>query len=212
LFGEQQRRHIDQAVEFSLPHRRTQFRFIHSVLHNDSLEDYCRALFISQLIIERRYWRRCTIVALRDHHGTTTLTMLMPVLYAERVGAQLDDVLAGRWLPATWQTRIYSPCELPVRVERCVRVLGPRVAWRAYTDSAQIFCAVARVRSLVSCGATTAALEVLFLDSDAEIYAGAVWAYDRNPGWCLHSILQLPGTMARPRLLLRTQDIDSGWR
>lgn len=72
------------------------------------------------------------------------------LLYAERVGALLDDVLAGRWLPATWQTRIYSPCELPVRVERCVRVLGPRGAWRAYTDSAQIFCAIARVGSLAS--------------------------------------------------------------
>lgn len=125
------------------------------------------------------------------------MTPPFSLLYAERVGALLDDALAGRWLPATWQTRIYSPCELPVRVERCVRALGPRGAWRAYTDSAQIFCAIARVGSLVSCGATTAALEVRFFDSDAEIYAGAVWAYDRNPGWCLHSILQLPGTMAR---------------
>jgi hypothetical protein len=96
------------------------------------------------------------------------------LLHAERVGAQIDDLLAGRWLPATWQTRIYSPRELPVCVKRCVRVLGPHTAWRAYTDSAQIFCAIARVRSLVSCEATTAALEVRFLDSDADIYAGAV--------------------------------------
>jgi hypothetical protein len=144
---------------------------------------------------------------------TTTLTILnvrtivrlmtpsLLLLHAEGVGAQLDDLLAGRWLPATWQTRIHSPGELPVRVERRVRVLGPHAAWRAYTDSAQIFCAIARVRPPVSCEETTAILDVRFLDSDAQIYAGAAWEYDRNPDWRLHSILHLPGTMFRLELL-----------
>ena len=144
-------------------------------------------------------WSRQHFDFARDSNYDQRRPMTPPfsLFHAERVGAQLDDLLAGRWLPATWQTRIYSPRELPVRVERCVRILGPHTAWRAYTDSAQIFCAIARVRSLVSCKATTAALEVRFLDSDAAIYAGAVWAYDPDPGWRVHSILHFPSTIAR---------------
>jgi hypothetical protein len=129
------------------------------------------------------------------------------LLPAQTIGAQLDDLLAGRWLPATCQTRIYSPSELPVRMERCIRVLGPHATWRAYTDSAQTFCAVARVRSLLSCETTTTVLEVRFLDSDAQIYAGAVWAHDRNPGWRVHSILHVPRTLPRPDFLPETETL-----
>jgi hypothetical protein len=124
------------------------------------------------------------------------MTPRLSLFDAPAPGAQLDDLLAGRWLPATWATRIHSPCDLPLRVEHCVRVLAPGTTWRAYTDSAQIFCAVARVRALISYEPTITALEVRFLDSDARIYAGGVWTHDRNPGWRIHSILDLSGAIA----------------
>lgn len=135
------------------------------------------------------------------------MTPSSSLLPAETVGAQLDHLLAGRWLPATCQTRIYSASELPVRMERCIRTLGPHATWRAYTDSAQTFCAIARVRSLFSCKTATAVLEVRFLDSNAQIYAGAVWAHDRNPGWRVHSILHLPRAMPQPSFLPGTETL-----
>lgn len=125
------------------------------------------------------------------------MTPRLLLLPAQRLGAQLDDLLASRWLPATWETRIHQLCELPLRLERCVRILVPGTTWRAYTDSAQILCAVARGRSLTSNEATTALLDVRFLDSDAQVYAGGVWAYDLNSGWRLHAILDLAGIADR---------------
>jgi hypothetical protein len=119
------------------------------------------------------------------------MTQRLLLVHAQRCAAQLDDLLAGRWLPATWETRIHCPRDLPLRVERCVRVLPPGATWRAYTDSAQIFCAVARAGSSTSNETTTEFLDVRFLNSDAQIYAGGIWAYDLNPGWRLHSILDL---------------------
>jgi hypothetical protein len=44
------------------------------------------------------------------------MTPSSSLLPAQTIGAQLDDLLAGRWLPATCQTRIYSLSELPLRV------------------------------------------------------------------------------------------------
>jgi hypothetical protein len=128
------------------------------------------------------------------------MTRQLLLVHAQRCGAQLDDLLAGRWLPATWDTRIHCRRDLPLRVERCVRILAPGTTWRAYTDSAQIFCAVARARSSISNETTTEFLDVRFLDSDAQIYAGGVWAYDLNPGWRLHSILDLSGIAELARL------------
>jgi hypothetical protein len=128
------------------------------------------------------------------HSPMTPQLLLVP---ARRPGAQLDDLLAGRWLPATWETRILCPRELPLRVEHYVRILAPGTTWRAFTDSAQVFCAVGRARSVTSSETTTAFLDVRFLNSDAQIYAGGVWAYDLNPGWRLHSILDPAGTAER---------------
>jgi hypothetical protein len=98
-------------------------------------------------------------------------------------GARLDDLLASRFLPRSWVSRIWSARELPDRLEHCARNLAPNSEWRAYGDDDHVFFAIARAHARESQHDTTSAIEVYFLDGNAVVFAAAVWDYDRQQGW-----------------------------
>jgi hypothetical protein len=98
-------------------------------------------------------------------------------------GARLDDLLASRFLPRSWVGRIWSACELPDRLEHCARNLAPNSEWRAYGDDGHVFFAIACAHARESQYDSTSAIDVYFLDGNAEIFAAAVWDFDRHHGW-----------------------------
>jgi hypothetical protein len=102
---------------------------------------------------------------------------------AMSAGARLDDLLASRFLPRSWAGRIWSACELPDRLEHCARNLGPNSEWRAYGDDDHVFFAIACAHSTDSAQDCAAAIDVYFLDANADVFASAVWDHDRHQGW-----------------------------
>jgi hypothetical protein len=106
-------------------------------------------------------------------------------------GACLDDLLASRFLPRRWATRLWSASELPYRLERCARSLVPNCEWRAYGDQDRILFAIARAHSAGPQAGSAAAIDVYFLDENASVYAAGVWVNEPKHGWWLDSLLDL---------------------
>jgi hypothetical protein len=105
---------------------------------------------------------------------------------AVSTGARLDDLLASRFLPRSWVSRIWSASELPGRLQYCARSLAPNSEWRAYGDDEHVFFAVARAHAKDSHCDSSPAIDVYFLDGNAEVYCAAVWEYDCRHGWRRH--------------------------
>ncbi len=104
---------------------------------------------------------------------------------------------------------ITSTADLPVRVERCIKSLAGGTAWRAYMDSNQLFCAIARFGCLTGrVGAI--GLEVYFLDRDARIQSAGLWEYGHNEGWRLHSMPEPPQATALPRGFTSSASFTAG--
>lgn len=126
------------------------------------------------------------------------------------LGLLLDHFLASQWPPATRAQRIFSPSDLPVRVEQCIRSVKDSAEWRAYADAGQVFCAVARMGRPLKPTASADTerfmsaerLEVYFLDEHARICAAGSWGCDRARKWHLDSVLnvaadrELPSTVS----------------
>jgi hypothetical protein len=114
-------------------------------------------------------------------------------------GACLEDLLASRFLPRRWTTRIWSASELPSRLEQCARHLAPDTEWRAYGDDERVFFAIARVHTAKPAAQASVAIDVYFLDDNAAVYCAGVWEYDRAHGWWLDDVLDL------------SYDCEHGW-
>jgi hypothetical protein len=122
-------------------------------------------------------------------------------------GACLDDLLATRFLPRRWASRIWSARELPVPLENCVMHLAKDSEWRAYGEGGHIFFAVARAHSAAhgssAYGAAAqsgdVAIDVYFLDDHAAVYSAGVWQYDPHQGWWLDAVIDA------------SYDCESGW-
>jgi hypothetical protein len=98
-------------------------------------------------------------------------------------GARLDDLLASRFLPRSWVSRIWSARDLPDRLEHCARNLASNSEWRAYGNDDHLFFAIARAHVKDSQHDSSSAIDVYFLDGNAEVYCAAVWEYDCHHGW-----------------------------
>jgi hypothetical protein len=114
-------------------------------------------------------------------------------------GARLDDLLASRFLPRGWATRIWSACDLPRRLEHCARSLSSNTEWRAYGAEDHIFFAIAREHLSAPHAEPSAAIDVYFLDDKAAVYSAGVWEHDLKHGWWLDSVLDL------------SYDCEHGW-
>jgi hypothetical protein len=114
-------------------------------------------------------------------------------------GTCLDDLLASRFLPRRWATRIWSASELPSRLEQCARNLSDGTEWRAYGDDERVFFAIARVHTAKPAAQATVAIDVYFLDDNAAVYCAGVWEYDSAHGWWLDDVLDL------------SYDCEHGW-
>jgi hypothetical protein len=103
-------------------------------------------------------------------------------------GACLDDLLATRFLPRRWASRIWSARELSGPLENCAMHLAVGSEWRAYGEDGHIFFAVARAHGAAELSADVA-IDVYFLDDNASVYSAAVWEYDPDHGWWLDSVI-----------------------
>jgi hypothetical protein len=101
-------------------------------------------------------------------------------------GDRLDDLLVSRFLPRYWGSRIWSSCELPDRLEHCARNLAPNAVWRAYGDDEQMFFAIACAHQRDSQPSSCLAIDVHFLDGNADVYSAGVWEHDAYQGWWLN--------------------------
>ena len=98
-------------------------------------------------------------------------------------GACLDDLLAARVLPSSWEDRDWAMCKLPSRLERCGRDLAPDLAWRPYGNADRPLFVIARAHRLNGGDRRERALDVYFLDGFAVVHCAGVWIFDDSRGW-----------------------------
>ncbi len=100
--------------------------------------------------------------------------------------AALDQLLAGRWPPATW-TRIHDAAGLPWRFEAlaCGVIDG---TWRAFVNGPQLAFAIGE---FVRHGrrAEEPELMVRFFDASARCCAAGIWAQEDAGRWTLREVL-----------------------
>ena len=106
------------------------------------------------------------------------------------LGAQLDRLFAARWLPAKRARRLCNPADLPPCLERYVRGLANDVIWRAYTDDACLWFAIARAVAPVSKHPAAVALEVHFFQADGLHCGAGAWENDGETGWRLREVIE----------------------
>jgi hypothetical protein len=96
------------------------------------------------------------------------------------IGAALDQVLAGRWPPASWRPA-RSLDDLPWRLGQIATAL-PAGSWRAYSDGACLAFA---------CGepAGERDIAVRFYDVSARLCAAGVWSPGADGRWQLSQVI-----------------------
>ena len=109
-----------------------------------------------------------------------------------KVGAQLDQMLAAQWPPATGTRRIRNPNDLPLRFEQRVKQRSPNTVWRAYSDESQVWLVIARAADLAFADPPASTLEVCFFAEDARVCAAASWIHCGRDGWRLYEVLDIP--------------------
>jgi len=101
--------------------------------------------------------------------------------------ALLDKLLVSRWITARWGHRICSPCDLPVRLQHCVRNLARGSAWCAYADDHQVYFVLGRMRpSVPQAGEST--VEAYFLNAEAALVFRGVWKFDLLAGFARQEV------------------------
>ena len=105
------------------------------------------------------------------------------------LGTQLDKLLYACWLPGRWVQRVWILDELPMRLEQRARSLPPGSIWRAYTDGARLWFAVAALADSESYGPTAVAVEVLFFENDGVLCSGGIWTCDPDGDWRLERLV-----------------------
>lgn len=102
-----------------------------------------------------------------------------------KLGKILDDLLVTRWLPATWVERLWRRTDLPEPLCAFVRRLPQGAVWRAYTDRARIWFAVAYACETGSAEARASTVEVSFGAEGYRVHDTAAWEYSRERLWLL---------------------------
>jgi len=102
--------------------------------------------------------------------------------------AQLDALLYARWLPGRWVQRIWMLSDLPPCLEQRARSISSDAIWRAYTDGARIWFAVAAA-AVSTYGRSAVALEVLFFESDGALCSGGLWRCQSDGDWQLERLV-----------------------
>jgi len=105
--------------------------------------------------------------------------------------AQLDALLYARWLPGRWVQRVWMLSDLPPCLERRARSISSDAIWRAYTDGARLWFAVAAA-AVSSYGRSAVAMEVLFFENDGGFCSGGLWRCLPNGDWRLERLVDLP--------------------
>jgi hypothetical protein len=98
--------------------------------------------------------------------------------------AQLDALLYARWLPGRWVQRVWMLSDLPLRLEQRALSISSDSIWRAYTDGARLWFAVAAA-AVSTYGRSAVALEVLFFEDDGALCSGGLWRCHPNGDWGL---------------------------
>jgi hypothetical protein len=94
--------------------------------------------------------------------------------------AQLDALL--------WVQRIWMLSDLPPCLEQRARSISSDAIWRAYTDGARIWFAVAAA-AVSTYGRSAVALEVLFFESDGTLCSGGLWRCQSDGDWQLERLV-----------------------
>jgi hypothetical protein len=102
---------------------------------------------------------------------------------------QLDEFLYACWLPGRWTQRVWIPSDLPPCLEQRARSLPPDALWRAYTDGARLWFAVATAAVSASYGPSAVAIEVLFFENDGTLCSGGIWTCHANGDWRLERLV-----------------------
>lgn len=97
-----------------------------------------------------------------------------------QLGAMLDQLLAGRWPPASWQP-VRAVDELPCPLEKLACTLS-RGSWRAYADGACVALAAGEP-------AGERDIAVRFYDGSARLCAAGIWSPDAAGSWQLRQIV-----------------------
>ena len=103
--------------------------------------------------------------------------------------AQLDALLYARWLPGRWVQRVWMLSDLPPCLEQRARSISSDAIWRAYTDGARLWFAVAAA-AVSSYGRSAIAMEVLFFENDGALCSGGIWRCHPNGDWRLERLVE----------------------
>jgi hypothetical protein len=104
----------------------------------------------------------------------------------------LDDFLYACWLPGRWVQRVWVLADLPPRLERRARSLSRDSIWRAYTDGARLWFAIAAAAD-ISYRAGVVAMKVLFFENDGALCSGGIWMRDPIGDWRLERLVDMAG-------------------
>jgi hypothetical protein len=102
--------------------------------------------------------------------------------------SQLDALLHARWLPGRWVQRVWMLSDLPPCLEQRARSIASHAIWRAYTDGARLWFAVAAA-AVSTYGRSAIALEVLFFENDGALCSGGLWRCHPNGEWRLERLM-----------------------
>ena len=102
--------------------------------------------------------------------------------------AQLDALLYARWLPGRWVQRVWMLSDLPPCLEQRARSISSDAIWRAYTDGARLWFALAAATAS-SYGQSAIAMEVLFFENDGALCSGGIWRCQSNGDWHLERLV-----------------------
>jgi hypothetical protein len=114
--------------------------------------------------------------------------ILLSSVPSSSLHAQLDALLYARWLPGRWVQRIWMLSDLPPCLEQRARSISSDAIWRAYTDGARIWFAVAAA-AVSTYGRSAVALEVLFFESDGTLCSGGLWRCQSDGDWQLERLV-----------------------
>jgi hypothetical protein len=104
--------------------------------------------------------------------------------------AQLDALLYACWLPGRWVQRVWMLSDLPPCLEQRARSISSEAIWRAYTDGARLWFAVAAA-AVSTYGRSAIAMEVLFFENDGALCSGGLWRCRPNGDWDLERLADM---------------------
>jgi len=131
---------------------------------------------------EQRKWKALDSSGNRD--------LLPSSVPSASLHAQLDSLLYARWLPGRWVQRVWMLSDLPPRLEQRARSISSDAIWRAYTDGARLWFAVAAA-AVSTYGQSAVAMEVLFFENDGALCSGGLWRCHPNGDWGLERLVDM---------------------